>query len=65
MPKLLPSTYRLAGIRLVLIEGQGFGAVRGQGFALLAFLAVLLPLSLWSFAAAVRRAKREGSLVQY
>jgi len=29
------------------------------------FLVVLLPLSLWVFARAVRRAKREGSLIQY
>ena len=29
------------------------------------FLAVLLPFSLWVFKRAVRRAKREGSLIQY
>jgi hypothetical protein len=28
-------------------------------------LAVLLPLSLWVFNRAVKRAKREGSLIQY
>jgi len=34
-------------------------------FILLLFLGVLLPLSLWVFNRAVRRAKREGSLIQY
>jgi hypothetical protein len=32
---------------------------------LIGFLAVLLPLSLWVFSRAVRRAKYEGSLIQY
>src|SRR5205085_1081747 len=32
---------------------------------LLIFLGVLMPFSLWVFKRAVRRAKREGSLIQY
>jgi ABC-2 type transport system permease protein len=63
--RILPPTYGLDGIRRVLIEGQGFAQVREPLVTLLAFLAVLLPLSLWVFARAVRRAKREGSLIQY
>jgi ABC-2 type transport system permease protein len=63
--KVLPPTYGLDGIRRVLIEGQGFAQVREPMITLLAFLAVLLPLSLWVFSRAVRRAKREGSLIQY
>jgi ABC-2 type transport system permease protein len=63
--KLLPPTYGLDGIRRVLIEGQGFAQVREPLVALLLFLVVLLPLSLWVFGRAVRRAKREGSLIQY
>jgi len=39
--------------------------VREPFVALLIFLAVLLPFSLWVFGRAVRRAKREGSLIQY
>jgi hypothetical protein len=34
-------------------------------FILLGFLVVLLPFSLWVFGRAVRRVKREGSLIQY
>ena len=63
--RILPATYGLDGIRRVLIEGQGFGQVREPLITLLVFLAVLLPLSLWVFGRAVRRAKREGSLIQY
>ena len=63
--RLLPPTYGLDGIRRVLIEGQGLAEVRAPLMTLLLFLAVLLPLSLWVFGRAVRRAKREGSLIQY
>jgi ABC-2 type transport system permease protein len=63
--RMLPSTYGLDGIRRVLIEGQGLAEVREPLMTLLIFLAALLPFSLWVFARAVRRAKREGSLIQY
>jgi hypothetical protein len=49
----------------VLIEGQGLSEVREPLFTLLLFLVVLLPFSLWVFTRAIRRAKREGSLIQY
>jgi ABC-2 type transport system permease protein len=63
--RILPPTYGLDGIRRVLIEGQSFAQVRDPLITLLLFLAVLLPLSLWVFGRAVKRAKREGSLIQY
>ena len=63
--RILPPTYGLDGIRRVLIEGQGFSEVRDPFFTLVLFLAALLPFSLWVFNRAVRRAKREGSLIQY
>jgi ABC-2 type transport system permease protein len=63
--RILPPTYGLDGIRRVLIEGQGLAEVREPLVTLLVFLAVLLPFSLWVFGRAVRRAKREGSLIQY
>jgi ABC-2 type transport system permease protein len=63
--RLFPTTYGLDGIRRVLIQGEGLAEVREPLVTLLAFLAVLLPFSLWVFARAVRRAKREGSLIQY
>ncbi|MDT7604732.1 MAG: type transport system permease protein [Acidobacteriota bacterium] len=63
--RALPPTYGLDGIRSVLIEGRGFSEVREPIFTLLMFLIVLLPFSVWVFSRAVRRAKREGSLIQY
>jgi ABC-2 type transport system permease protein len=63
--RVLPPTYGLAGIRSVLIEGKGFADVQQPLFTLFIFLVVLLPFSLWVFGRAVRRAKREGSLIQY
>lgn len=63
--KALPPTYGLDGIRRVLIQGQGFNEVREPILMLLLFLVILLPFSLWVFTRAVRRAKREGSLIQY
>ncbi len=65
LSQLLPATYGLTAIRSVLIDGQGFAEVQSPIYTLLIFLAVLLPLSLWVFTYAVRRAKREGSLIQY
>jgi ABC-2 type transport system permease protein len=63
--RFLPPTYGLDGIRRVLIEGQGFSQVREPLMALLIFLAALIPFSLWVFSRAIRKAKREGSLIQY
>jgi len=63
--RVLPPTYGLDGIRRVLLEGQGFSQVREPMITLLVFLGILLPFSLWVFGRAVRRAKREGSLIQY
>jgi ABC-2 type transport system permease protein len=63
--KILPATYGLEAIRGVLIENNGLNEARGPIVTLLMFLAVLLPISLWAFSRAVRRAKREGSLIQY
>jgi ABC-2 type transport system permease protein len=62
---ILPATYGLDGIRQVLIEGHGLMQVRDPLITLLIFLVLLLPFSLWVFGRAVRRAKREGSLIQY
>jgi ABC-2 type transport system permease protein len=62
---LLPATHGLQGIRQVLIEGHTLSQVTQPLITLLAFLLILLPFSLWVFSRAVRRAKREGSLIQY
>lgn len=60
-----PATHGIDAIRGILIQGKGLGEVDTQLLTLLGFLAVLLPFSLWVFGRAVKRAKREGSLIQY
>jgi ABC-2 type transport system permease protein len=60
-----PSTHGLDGIRGVLIEGKTFAEVETQFVILLVFLGLLLPFSLWIFGRAIKRAKREGSLIQF
>ena len=60
-----PSTHGLEGIRAVLIQGKGLSDVQSPIITLLIFLVVLLPFSLWVFGRAIKRAKREGSLIQY
>lgn len=60
-----PSTHGLDGIRAVLIQGKSLDEVQSSLLILLIFLAVLLPFSLWVFGRAIKRAKREGSLIQY
>ena len=62
---LIPTTHGIDGIRRVLIQGQTFSESRRPLLTLLVYLAVILPFSLWVFARSVRRAKREGSLIQY
>src|ERR1700752_761640 len=62
---ILPTTHGLDGIRQVLIEGHDFAQVTQPLIVLFGFLVVLLPFSLWVFGRAVKRAKREGSLIQY
>lgn len=61
----LPTTYGVDGIRRVLIEGQTWGQVKGPFMVLSIFLVGLLPFSLMIFDGALRRAKRDGSLIQY
>ena len=60
-----PSTHGLDGIRGILIQGQTLADVQPQLLILVAFLSVLLPFSLWVFSLSVKKAKRDGSLIQY
>jgi ABC-2 type transport system permease protein len=59
---LSPATYLLEGVRAAVIDGAGFGDVRGQLLALVGFAIVLVPLSIAVFSAAERWAKRTGRL---
>lgn len=60
-----PSTYGLDAIRGILIQGKGFNEIQTEFFTLITFLAILLPFSLWIFSKAIKKAKQDGSLIQY
>jgi ABC-2 type transport system permease protein len=62
---LLPLTYALNAMRLAVLQGYSVYELRFDILALLGFSAVFLPLAILSFRFAVKRAKTEGSLVQY
>jgi len=62
---ILPITYSLNGMRHALLQGYSFSALAPEIIALMVFSVVLVPLGLLSFRYAVKRAKMDGSLVQY
>jgi ABC-2 type transport system permease protein len=62
---LLPITHALEAMRLLLLRGYTLEAVWPQIRVLIAFLMILMPLSILTFTFAVKIAKREGSLIQY
>jgi ABC-2 type transport system permease protein len=63
--RLLPITYALRGLRRALLQGKSFSELLPDIRALVLFVAVLLPLGILAFRFAVRKAREEGSLVQY
>ena len=63
--RLLPITYALHALRRALLRGSRFADLLPDIRALVLFAAVLLPLGILAFRFAVRKARQEGSLVQY
>jgi ABC-2 type transport system permease protein len=62
---LMPIRYASDAVRGALLRGASLGEIAPDLGALLVFAAVLLPTGLAGARIAVRRAKREGTLVQY
>jgi ABC-2 type transport system permease protein len=63
---LLPVTYSLEGMRLALLKGNSVRELLFPNImALILFSCVMMPLSVFIFGHAVRRAKKEGSLTHY
>jgi len=62
---LLPVTHSLEGMRLALLQGHSLEDLLPSIMPLLIFTVIMLPLSLWIFKFAVKRAKINGSLTQY
>jgi ABC-2 type transport system permease protein len=61
----LPITWSLRVVRGALLQGKGFGDLQSDLAALAVLTVVLLPAGLYFSRIAIRKAKREGSLVQY
>ena len=65
LSKFLPITYALHAWRHALLKGSRLQDILPDIGALLLFVVILLPLGGLAFRFAVRRAREEGSLVQY
>ncbi|HEU4403574.1 MAG TPA: ABC transporter permease, partial [Candidatus Polarisedimenticolia bacterium] len=63
--RFLPITYALHALRRALLRGSHFADLLPDIQALVLFVAILLPLGILAFRLAVRKARQEGSLVQY
>ncbi len=61
----IPITHSLEGMRQALINGATFKEINQNFIALIAFTVILLPLSLWIFSFAVKRAEIDGTLTHY
>jgi ABC-2 type transport system permease protein len=62
---VLPMTYSLDAMRLAMLKGYSIYEVRYDILILLGFALVLTPLAFLTFRKALKRAKRDGSLIQY
>jgi ABC-2 type transport system permease protein len=63
--RFIPLTYALDAMRLAMLKGSSLYDVRLDILALLGFTLVLTPLAFLVFQKALKRAKKEGSLIQY
>jgi len=63
--KLVPLAWSLRVVRGALLQGQTFAELQQALMILAGLTVVLLPAGLWASRFAIRKAKREGSLIQY
>ncbi len=61
----IPLTYALSAMRGAVLDGKPAGDLGADLGRLALFAAVLIPLSVVAFVAALARARRDGSLAQY
>jgi ABC-2 type transport system permease protein len=62
---LIPITYSLDALRLTILKGYSLDMIAGQTLTLGVIAAILLPVSLYMFAAMVRKGRIEGTLTEY
>jgi ABC-2 type transport system permease protein len=65
LSRILPLTYALDAMRLAMLQGYSLYELRFDILVLLGFTVVLTPLSFLAFQKSLKRAKMEGSLIQY
>lgn len=65
LSRFIPLTYALEAMRLAMLKGYSLYDVRFNILALVGFTLVLTPLAFLAFRKALKRAKMEGSLIQY
>ncbi len=63
--RVLPITYSLQAMRKALLAGAGIGEVSSELLVLTVFALVLVPLGLSVFGAALRKARRDGTVGQF
>jgi ABC-2 type transport system permease protein len=61
----LPMSWSLEVVRGSLLRGASLAQVSGPIARLTILTAILVPAGLWGARIAIRKAKREGTLVQY
>ncbi|PYX24031.1 MAG: hypothetical protein DMG87_04230 [Acidobacteria bacterium] len=62
---LIPVTHSLNGMRLALLQGANFAALRSEILYLAIFALLILPVSLLVLSHTLRRARLEGTLSFY
>lgn len=62
---IIPITYSLDALRMTMLKGYSIVAVAKPLATLVGIAVILLPVSLGLFTAAVRKGRREGTLMQY
>jgi ABC-2 type transport system permease protein len=65
LSRVIPMTYALDAMRLAMLKGSSLFEVRFDILVLFGFSLVLTPLAFLVFRNALKRAKMEGSLIQY
>lgn len=65
LAKFFPITYAVKAIQLAVYKGYSVSQLRWEIGVLFFFSSALLPISLASFKFALKKARRQGSLIQY
>lgn len=65
LARAFPAYYGINGTREALLGSGSWSSVAADAFALVLFDVVLVPVALWAFGAALRSARRTGTLANY